>query len=75
MSIMASLYRNNLEKLDARQNELLARLAEPPGPDFSELMRESAIVQEKLDRATSEWEKAMEKLEEVLAANAAIHDD
>ena len=68
-------WESKVEKLDTRQNELLARLAEPPGPDFSELMRESAIVQEKLDRATSEWEKAMEKLEEVLAANAAIHDD
>ena len=64
-----------VEKLDARQQELLAKLAEPPGPDFGDLMRESAIVQEKLDKATADWEKAMEKLEEVLAANAAIHDD
>ena len=60
---------------DVRQQELLAKLAEPPGADFGDLMRESAIVQEKLDKATAEWEKAMEKLEEVLAANAAIHDD
>ncbi len=64
-----------VEKLDARQNELLAKLAEPPGADFGDLMRESAIVQEKLDKATADWETAMEKLEEILAANAAIHED
>ena len=34
-----------------------------------------AVVQEKLDRATAEWEKAMEKLEAVQEANAAIHED
>jgi hypothetical protein len=38
-------------------------------------MRESAIVQDKLDTITADWEKAMEKLEEILAANAAIHED
>ena len=64
-----------VEKLDARQQELLAKLAEPPGADFGDLMRESAIVQEKLDAATALWEEAMEKLEEILAANAAIHED
>ena len=64
-----------MEKLDTRQQELLAKLAEPPGADFGDLMRESAIVQDKLDNATAEWEKAMEKLEAVQAANAAIHDD
>ena len=64
-----------VEKLDARQNELLAKLAEPPGADFGDLMRESAIVQEKLDAATAEWEKAMEKLEAVLEANNAIRED
>ena len=64
-----------VEKLDARQQELLAKLAEPPGADFGDLMRESAIVQDKLDAATALWEEAMEKLEEILAANAAIHED
>ena len=64
-----------VEKLDARQQELMAKLAEPPGADFGDLMRESAIVQDKLDAATALWEEAMEKLEEILAANAAIHED
>jgi ATP-binding cassette subfamily F protein 3 len=64
-----------IEKLESRQNELMAKLAEPPGADFGDLMRESAIVQDKLDAVTADWEKAMEKLEEVLAANAAIHED
>ena len=64
-----------MEKLDARQQELMAKLAEPPGADFGDLMRESAIVQDKLDAATALWEEAMEKLEEILAANAAIHED
>ena len=64
-----------VEKLDARQQELLSKLAEPPGADFGDLMRESAIVQDKLDAATAEWEQAMEKLEAVQAANAAIHED
>ena len=64
-----------MEKLDARQQELLAKLAEPPGADFGDLMRESAIVQEKLDKATADWEAAMEKLEVILAANNAIHED
>ncbi|MBE6367144.1 MAG: ABC-F family ATP-binding cassette domain-containing protein [Lentisphaerae bacterium] len=64
-----------VEKLDARQQELLSKLAEPPGADFGDLMRESAIVQEKLDAATADWEQAMEKLEAIQAANAAIHED
>ena len=68
-------YREKVEKLDARQQELMAKLAEPPGADFGDLMRESAIVQDKLDAATALWEEAMEKLEEILAANAAIHED
>ena len=68
-------WESKVEKLDARQNELLEKLAQPPGDDFGDLMRESAIVQEKLENATAEWEKAMEKLEAILAANAAIHED
>lgn len=64
-----------IEKLETTQSELLAKLAEPPGADFGDLMRESAIVQDKLDTVTAEWEKAMEQLETVLAANAAIHED
>ena len=60
-------WEKRIEKLDARQNELLEKLAMPPGADFGELMRESAIVQEKLDNATAEWEKAMLALEAVVA--------
>ena len=72
---MVADWEKKVEKLDARQQELLNKLAEPPGADFGELMRESAIVQDKLDAATAEWEKAMEKLEAIQAANAAIHED
>ncbi|MBE6380287.1 MAG: ATP-binding cassette domain-containing protein [Lentisphaerae bacterium] len=68
-------WEKKVEKLDARQNELLEKLAQPPGADFGDLMRESAIVQDKLDSATAEWEKAMEKLEAVMAENAAIHEE
>ena len=64
-----------IEKLESRQQELLAKLAEPPGADFGDLMRESAIVQDKLDTVTAAWEEAMEKLEVIQAANAAIHDN
>ncbi|MBE6369748.1 MAG: ABC-F family ATP-binding cassette domain-containing protein [Lentisphaerae bacterium] len=60
-------WEKRIEKLDARQNELLEKLAMPPGADFGELMRESAIVQEKLENATAEWEKAMLALEAVVA--------
>ncbi|MBO5722256.1 MAG: hypothetical protein J6S19_03990, partial [Lentisphaeria bacterium] len=68
-------WEKKVEKLDLRQQELLEKLAEPPGADFGDLARELAIVQDKLENATSQWEKAMEKLEEIQAANAAIHDD
>ena len=63
-----------IEKLETRQQELLTKLAEPPGADFGDLMRESAIVQDKLDTVTAAWEEAMAKLEEIQIANAAIHD-
>ena len=52
----------------------MTKLAEPPGADFGDLMRESAIVQDKLDTVTAAWEEAMAKLEEIQIANAAIHD-
>ena len=68
-------WEKKVEKLDIRQQELLTKLAEPPGADFGDLARELAIVQDKLETATGEWEKAMEALEVIQAANAAIHED
>lgn len=64
-----------MERYEARQAELLAKMAEPPGPDFGDLARELASVQRKIESGTDEWEKAMAELEKIQAANAAIHAD
>ncbi len=69
---VAELEKKNT-RLEKRQTELLAKLAEPPGPDFGELARELANVQQKLEAVTAEWENAMAELEKIQAANAAIH--
>ena len=64
-----------MERYEARQTELLTRMAEPPGPDFGDMARELAVIQDRIQDVTAAWEQAMNELEKIQAANAAIHEE
>lgn len=65
-----------LETLEQEQKAIIAQLSsQASGLDFAELNKKLNGLKLETEQTTARWEQAFEKLEELLALNAQIHQD